>query len=204
MKEASKIQSTMRENASIDPFTGIGLAQRQYKEEMSFGDSLLSKWEIDCRDILLEFEKYCLGFVEVEEDKWERKVDPVMTEQGIYWLISKLQPIVNRNTILNYYKIEEVYLRTRTIAQEIAANLFINHDQYNLKMADYIPLLVVIESLILSTYMRAVEGKERDYRRTILKMLETNRTNLMESHKKGKFQQAWDKLNIFDGDSGGG
>lgn len=144
----------------------------------------LSKWEMSFDEQLIRIEHFLRGEkYNTENDKWERKRRPYMTEEGIQSVILMLDMNVNRNTFLTNYSIEDVRIRCMFITYNIIQFISENYDRYKIDFQDFDDILNIVNSTD-NAFHRAIGGLEREQRLTSKKTVETI-GNMRTLEKKG-------------------
>lgn len=156
----------------------LALAQSQsqpmpYASAAMFGTSNkhnLVEWELDFRPELADIE-HLLRCDILSRDKdgneiWERNPDPnmvVFNNQGVNDIMRIVRMFLNKNTVLSYYREEDIRVRVTIFAHLIRALIYNNYEAYGMdnpyKMNNYKMMTMTIVAMIESAYRRALNGE---------------------------------------------
>jgi len=183
------IELRKQQYAAIDPF-GYSNRQMMQSPQSDSAEAMLSRWELDSTEILDRFKHNLKRELQNENGDWVRVIGakPKLNDEGISWIITFLDPILNKNTYLSHYKESRILSDVKDHIITIIETLYYSHRNFEMEINDFIPTVRDCEALILSAYLRALEGGERNYRKMIMKLIE-QRTERDTSRrdKKGFF-----------------
>lgn len=149
-------------------------SQYQYSASAIGGGSKqnLVEWQLDFRDEMLEIIRYLRNDIQVIEpdgnEHWIINTDPekvLLNEQGVIDVMRQIRMVLNKNTVLSYYREDEIRERIRQLGHELRALIYNNAEMYGIhneyQVNNYSPLVLTIICMIDSAYRRAINGEER-------------------------------------------
>ena len=155
------------------------------------------KWDVLATDIIEELEHDLKGEVFIRSDdpdtpeiegKWEKRTgQQLLNEKGIREIITIVRSLVNKVMFFSNLDEYDIRLLTMRMRQNIAQNLFLNWEEYDIKKSD---LTIVTDKVVYFMYValkRALFGEERKSKR------EGRSTNVhvIEGFGQKQQQQGW-------------
>lgn len=149
---------------------------QQYQIPINYGTGPnkqnLVEWQLDFKPELREIERFLRCDVKRTDprgfDYWERnpnKNEVTFNEKGVNDILRQIRLILNKNTVLSYYRFEEVRPRIRQFGHELRALIYNNAEQYGMdneyKQNNYTIVVISLLSMIESALRRAINGEER-------------------------------------------
>jgi len=149
--------------------------QSQYPQMLNHPQKQnLVEWQLDFKDEYLKIERFCRSDIRMRDAKgntvYVRNPDPAsvfLNDKGTNDVLMAVVPILNKNTLLSYYREEDIHKSIKSILHEIRHMLYANAEVYGIMENDiykgnmYSMLIVTIDSAITSAYRRAINGEER-------------------------------------------
>ena len=150
-------------------------AQYQYSASSTMGGSSkqnLVEWQLDFRDEMLEIIRYLRNDTMIIEsdgnERWIINTNPekvLLNATGVIDVMRIIRMVLNKNTVLSFYREDEIRERIRQLAHELRALIFNNSEMYGMhneyQFNNYSPLVMQVVCMIDSAYRRAINGEER-------------------------------------------
>lgn len=132
----------------------------------------LIEWQLDFSNELIDIQRLLRCDVLMIDDKgverWVPNPNPdrvVFNDLGVNDIVRQIKMFLNKNTVLSYYRIEDIIVRVKIIGHEIRALIYNNYELYGMdneyKQNNYRVMVLDIVTMIESAYRRALNGEER-------------------------------------------
>lgn len=142
----------------------------------------LVKWQLELDNILERIEHILKGDrptfkngVEI----WEECKDPrrrLFNDRGVDEIMGILTMHINRNTILSNYAEEDINRTVFDLGERLNDLIFMRYDDFGLdtpeKRKNYPMIVMNIVDMVRSTYLRALNGGERESLRTARQLIQ--------------------------------
>jgi hypothetical protein len=152
-----------------------GMASNPYSNSIQVPQKQnLVEWQLDFKESRLLIERLCRTDIRVVENgniTYKKNPDQskvLLNEQGVNDVMLFLGPLLDKGTILSYYKdINEVHKIVYSIVEELRHMIYANQEVYGINPEDeykanrYSALVIIADALLMNAYRRSLNGEER-------------------------------------------
>jgi hypothetical protein len=132
----------------------------------------LVEWQLDFSSDMGNIERSLRNDVIARDpdgnEYWIKNPDAskiLLNDLGVSDVIKKILLLINKNKVLSNYSAEQIRLRVRMISHEIRTLIYNNYEAYGMdneyKVNNYSSLVLDLNDMIESAYLRALNGEER-------------------------------------------
>lgn len=183
--------------------SGSGTSEDVYNSPTMFSpnpDDNLVKWQLDIKEELQRIERLIRRQkLTIDDHGNERWKDPetssqLFNEKGINDILNWLNWYLNKNIILSNFSEDDIKARVEELGLELNSYIYCNYESIGLdteeKRKHYPSMVLNIINSIEASYLRALNGGERDSLRTARSVHQTESGNqfsnpLAQPQKRG-------------------